>query len=592
MISLDYHITFVLSVILLMVVLLVTDRFKASMVFLSTVVLLFLGGVLEVSDFISGFSNMSILTIFLLIIITASLNDHFNLAAFFDRSLGSARSDRSFLLRMTGSVAAVSSFMNNTPVVAMMMPYVYNWGNRNNINPSKLLIPLSYAAILGGMITLIGTSTNLVLNGLLASEDRELLGFGDFVVPGLLVTVGCLAFIYLASPYLLKERKNLLKALEENSREYLVETIVAEHSSMAGMTVEEAGLRNLEGVFLTEIVRKDKHITPVSPSQIIEKGDLLMFAGETSLIFNLLKNGKGLELSKKLQFQIEDNADVAEVVVTQNSTLDRKTVKEVGFREKYDAAIIGIHRRGEKVSGKIGRVTLRTGDLLLLTTGPNFRERNHRYQDLLIINTIEKAKEITKNQKLIFWVGLAVSLSLMISGVFSLFEGLFGIVISQFLAGMLTLEGAKKNVSLDLLLILTGALAIGEALISSGAAGFLMSTIFSNASEWPPLLIISIIFLTTFILTSLITNVAAISIVFPMVMGLALATDIPEKALFLTAAYAASCCFVTPFAYQTNLMVVEAGNYRFVDFIRMGLPLSMVYAAIFLTYVVLQFNLL
>ncbi|HAD97643.1 MAG TPA: SLC13 family permease, partial [Cryomorphaceae bacterium] len=453
MIAPEYHITYALTVILLMIIVLVTDRFKASMVFLTTVALLLIGGIIEVRDFISGFSNISILTIFLLIIITASLNEYFNLAAFFDRFLGKARSDRSFLLRMTSSVAGVSAFMNNTPVVAMMMPYVYNWGKQNNINPSKLLIPLSYAAIVGGMITLIGTSTNLVLNGLLASEGQEVLSFGDFIIPGVLVTAGCLFFIYGVGPLLLRNRKDLMEVLEENTREYLVETVVAKDSPIIGLTVEQAGLRNLEGVFLTEIVRGKNHFTAVSPAHLIEERDILMFAGETSLIFNLLKNGKGLELSKKTEFHIADNTDVAEAIVTQNSTLDRKTVKEVGFREKYDAAIIGIHRKGEKVSGKIGHIALHTGDLILLVTGPNFRERNHRYQDLLVINTIEKPRELSRSQKLIFWVGVAVSFILMITGVFKLFEGLLTIALAQGIAGMVTLEGAKKNVSLDLLLV-------------------------------------------------------------------------------------------------------------------------------------------
>ncbi|MGB0177062.1 MAG: SLC13 family permease [Owenweeksia sp.] len=583
MIDVKYHIAFILVIITLMVITLVIDRFKTSMVFMAGVLLLLIGGVIEVEDFLAGLSNLSILTIFLLIIVTASINQHFNLAAFFDRILGKKNSDRTFLLKMTGSVAAVSAFMNNTPVVAMMMPYVYNWGKKNNINPSKLLIPLSYAAILGGMITLVGTSTNLVLNGLLLSEGRELLAFEDFIIPGLLVTIGCLLFMFAISPMLLKGRKEVLKVLEENTREYLVETIVTPGSPIIGLTVEKAGLRNLEGIFLAELVRKKTHYSAVSPSQLIEEGDVLMFAGETSLIFNLLNAGKGLELSKKSQFQIADNADVAEAIVTQNSTLDHKTVKDSGFREKYDAAIIGIHRKGEKVSGKIGHIELHTGDLLLLITGPNFRERNYRYQDLLVVNTIVKPKPVSR---------LIVALTLIFTGFLSLFEGLLGILAFQVLAGMLTLDDAKKNVSPDLLIVLIGALAIGQALISSGTAGYLMDTVFTDAASWSPVFVVCMVFLITFIMTSLVTNVAAISIVFPVVLGLAVATGVPEKALFLTAAYAASCCFVTPFAYQTNLMVMEAGNYRFGDFLRMGLPVSMVYATIFLTYIIIQFNLL
>ncbi len=576
-----------------MVVVLVTDRFKASLVFVGTVLIFMIGGVLEVSDFTRGFSNLSILTIFLLIIITAALNEHFNLATLFDRFLGKAGNGTSFLFRMSTMVSGISAFMNNTPVVAMMMPYVYQWGKENKVSPSKLLIPLSYSAIVGGMITLIGTSTNLVLNGLLASEGQALLTFTDFLVPGLLVTFGSIVFISLVSPLILKGRKDFLDVLKENTREYLVETEVLETSDMIGFTVEQAGLRNLDGVFLAELVRGAQHFTPVSPTQVIKAGDILMFAGETTLIFKLLKRDNGLELSKKSQFKMDSNGHhIAEAIVAQNSPLDRRTVKEVGFREKYDAAIIGIHRKGEKVSGKIGHIALRTGDLLLLMSGPGFKERNHQQQDLIVVNTLEENKELTISQKRTFWAGALLSLGLIIGGVLSLFEGLLAILFVQFIAGMLNLDTLKKHLSLDLFLILTGALAIGQALIHSGAAKYLMDTSFQGAANWSPFTLVVVVFFMTFILTSVISNVAAISIIFPIILGLTATASVPATALFLTAAFAASCCFVTPFAYQTNLMVMEAGNYRFSDYLRLGLPLSLLYASIFLGYIVLQYDLL
>ncbi len=592
MIPQNLQIAFVLSTIILLIAVLVWDRIKTSWAFLSAVGILALGGAIEVDRFVSGISNPSILTIFVLIIITAGINDFFDLAAYFERLFGKAGNQRSFILRMGISVSAVSSVMNNTPVVAMMMPYVYQWGRKHGINPSRLLIPLSYSAILGGVITLIGTSTNLVLNGLLGENGHPLLGFGDFFVPGVLVTLGCLFFLYLAGPWLLRDKKEILKSLEENAREYLVESSVMIGSPLIDKSVEEAGLRNLESVFLSEIIRDSVRISPVKPTEILKAEDVLLFAGETKSTLEFIKKTPGLELHKKEKLQIKDNAEIIEAIVTQNSGLDRQSVKQIGFREKYDAAIIGIHRSGENVGGRIGAMQLRTGDLLLLTTGTEFRSRNKRSNDLLIINSLERKEELSPKKKLIFFSSLIVAAGLAIFNVLSLFNALLIILLTQLIIRMTNVENIKKNISFDLLIILISALSIGDALLNSGAADYITNLLFSNAASWSPLGVVVGVFVTTLILTSLITNVAAITIIFPIVLSLAAVSPVSEHVLFLTSAYAASCCFITPFAYQTNLMVMEAGNYNFNDFLRVGIPTSLVYSLIFLIFATLKFNLL
>ena len=232
MLAPELQIPFVLGTIVLMITVLVTDRFKASLVFLLAATALISAGAIKLSDLFAGVSNPSILTIFALILITAGINDHFDLAAFFDRLFGRAGNQRTFILRMGLSVSAVSSVMNNTPVVAMMMPYVYEWGKKHNISPSRLLLPLSYSAIVGGVITLIGTSTNLVLNGLLRESAVPVLGFGDFLIPGLLVTLGTLLFMYAFGPSLMPDKRNILDEMEDNARRYLVETRIEKNSKL------------------------------------------------------------------------------------------------------------------------------------------------------------------------------------------------------------------------------------------------------------------------------------------------------------------------------------------------------------------------
>ena len=233
-------------------------------------------------------------------------------------------------------------------------------------------------------------------------NGHELLGFGDFFIPGVLVTLGSLGFLYLVGPLLLRDNKEILKSLEENARKYLVETSIEKGAPIVNYTVEEAGLRNLESVFLTEIVRDNVRISPVRPTEILKEDDILLFAGETTSTLELIKKIPGLDLYKKDKLQIKDNAEIIEAIVTQNSAIDRQSVKQVGFREKYDAAIIGIHRAGEKINDKIGSVPLRTGDLLLLTAGPEFRSRNKRTNDLLIINSVESKQKLSLRNKTFF----------------------------------------------------------------------------------------------------------------------------------------------------------------------------------------------
>ena len=580
-----FHINAVYLIIGAMILLLVLDRLKTSLVFLLASAALLLTGILDTADYFAGFSNLSILTIFLLIIITGGINENFNLARVFSSFFKGVKGPRSFIWRMGLGVAGFSAFMNNTPVVAVMMPHVYKWGRDHRVSPSKLLMPLSFAAILGGVITLIGTSTNLVLNGLMEQSTLVPLAFADFLWPGLSVTLGGILIMVFLAPYLLKSSKDLLSSMSENKREYLVETRINQHNGVDNQTVEAAQLRNLEGVFLTEIVRENRVIAPVSPKEVLKEGDVLLFAGETANIMELVKERKWLELSKTTKFNLIEDTEVVEAVVAQNSALDRRSVKDVSFREKYDAAIIGIHRRGEKLSGKIGQIDLRTGDLLLLVAGREFAERNARTEDMIVINKIPAEKDLPLPKKAAFLISTAVLIGLSIAGIFSLFEVLLGIGLAQLLLGMLSLEGVKRSISLDLLIILISALALGEALIETGAAQQLTSNIFAEAHTWEPLTTLLVIFGATFLLTSFVTNVAAISIIFPVVLSLAGNSALPAHLLFLTAAYGASCCFITPYAYQTNLMVMELGKYRFNDYLRLGTVVSAIYALAYFAYV-------
>ena len=587
---------YLLVILLLLVVALVAEKIRPAYTFLIGVFLLVVGGVIPSMAFLHSLSNTSILSIFLLIIITAGINDHFRLSTYLDRMFGKGESASGFLFKMGGFVTALSSIMNNTPVVAMLMPYVHDWSRKKGISPSKFLLPLSYFAIVGGMITVIGTSTNLVLQGLVKENTGLELAWHDFFYPGLWVAGLTLAFMSFVGHRLLPNNKDLLVLFSENTREYLVETVIPTDSPLIGRSVEKAGLRNLKGVYLAEILRTNgRLIAPVKPNEIIREGDLLFFAGDTGEVMGLMDEVRGLELSKKEKLDLGNEIEIVEAVIPFNSLLAGTTVKEFGFRERYDAVIVGIHRKGEKISGKIGNIRLEAGDLLLISAGPDFRTLVDQDKNLYIVSSMERASRIADWKKNAFLIGTLTAIVLAIlpasllgidrsGGLLKLYETLFLILGLQFALGMMDSEGVKRNVSLDLLIILASALTFGTALVNSGTAELIATQFIHYTQGLGPLSVGVGIFLLTLILTSFVTNVAAVSIAFPIALALSEQMQISPLPFFMITAFGASACFLTPMGYQTNLMVYGPGGYRFKDFLRAGFPLTILYGVVVMSY--------
>ena len=590
MIPAEYHRIVIGITLLALVVSLFRRGNRAGLSFFIAAMVLVVSGVITTDDFLRGFGNRQIAIIFVLIFISGALRDHFNLLKLLDRPFRSAKTSRGMLLRMTGIVAFFSSLLNNTPVVALMIPYVTDWSKRNGVNPSKLLIPLSYAAILGGMITLIGTSTNLVLNGFLEQNGAPLFGFFDFLVPGVLVTVFGILFLYFFGQKLLPERQDVIDQLSDPSREYVVETRVSVGSSLVGKSVQGANLRNLEGVFLIEVVRDERVITPVSPEEIIEEGDALLFVGDTTTIMSLVNAQNGLELSKHTEFDPAEGRKIIEAVVPANSSLIGFTVKHVNFRERYQAGILAIHRNGERVSGKIGEITLMAGDLLLLSTGKSFASNQFRYNNLYIVNQVKSPiTKATPPKRVFFGVVLAVAIA-GFAGNLSLFMASLILLAALLVLGFVNVDGMKKEMDVKLLLILVSALAIGQAIIQSGTAEWMAGGINMAFSGGGPIAISLALFALTLFLTSFITNAAAISIVFPLAFALGSDMGANAEGFYLTIAFAASCAFLTPMGYQTNLMVLGPGGYRMKDFARIGVPMTLLYALVSLTFVWIKYG--
>jgi len=549
-------------------------------------------GILTPEEMISGFSNQSIASIVLLILISAALRKNFQIEAIIESiyKLGKKNvtlSYRSFLLRMMLQAAALSSFINNTPIVAIMTPTVFNWGKRNNISPSKLLIPLSYATIMGGMLTIIGTSTTLVLNGFMMDFGITTLPAVSLLVIGAAVCFSGILLITLVGHKLLPNNRDILESFNKKRREYLLETVLDKRSPLAGKTVIEAGLRSLKGVYLVEIIREKETISPVEPTERIHQRDVLIFAGDTENIMELLDNGRGLVLPKPADTRNEDKVNVMEAVVGANSSLIGRTPKEIEFRTRYDAAIVAIHRNGERLSGKIGDIKLSQGDLLLLHAGSQFRDKVDLLRDLFIISQVKEMLRPNKRKITSFLIVAIIAILMVILGYFTLFVSLLIIFAIMVALRMVSMQDIKREIDLNMISILVFSLALGQAMIKTGSGDLLASGLLSLTQGIGTWAIILGLLLITTLLTSFVTNVGAVSITFPLAYSISSSLGIDGMPLYLAIAYAASAAFLTPIGYQTNLIVYGPGGYTFRDFLKIGLPVTMIYLAT--VYLMLRF---
>jgi di/tricarboxylate transporter len=564
---------------LLIVFLLIWDKFKASSVFAGGALAMVLLKAIDIEDLLNSFSNKSVVIIFLLIYLTSIIHRHYPLLQGLDRLFKKAKSPRAFIFQMTSSVSLLSSVMNNTPIVALFIPYVYEWAKKNKISPSQLLIPLSFAAIFGGMITVIGTSTNLVLNGFLLSNGQATLGFMEFLIPGLAVSTIGILFLTFGANKLLPNHPIPQSNVDAMLREYLAETRLNSTSPLIGQTITKAGLRNLNGVYLAEIYREGKLLPSVSPAEILKPEDRLFFAGDIQNVVEVIKQHEGLVWAKNAKFEISEQADVVETVIPANSILQGKNLKEIGFREAYDAAVIGIHRNGERIKGNLGEIILKAGDLLLLTVGPQFKERIRKGKDLYMLKWIDEQSSVSQPKRILLLILIGSLIVLSITGLVDFAVALMLMMATAVILGMFGSKELKQQTNLELLLVLGGAIAVGKGFIDSGAASLLMAPLLDMVQAWSQASVILMLFLLTLLFTSFVTNVAAVAIVFPIAFELVQAGGYNPTSIYLTLAFGASAAFLTPVSYQTNLMVYGPGKYKFKDFLKIGIPFTLCYAA-------------
>jgi di/tricarboxylate transporter len=533
-------------------------------------------GILTPAQGLAGFANPGLATVGVLFLVVAGLRETGGIDWIAQRVLGRPQTLRGALLRVVLPVTGCSAFLNNTPLVAMLIPALHDWSKRLSIRPSKLMIPLSYAAILGGTCSLIGTSTNLVVAGLVSAEtDLPPLGLFEITWVGLPVAVIGGLFLVLAGPRLLPDR-GAAGASFANVREYTLEMVVPEGSPHLGRTIEAAGLRNLPGCFLVEIERDEQLIAPVTPEQTLRAGDRLLFAGIVESIKDL-QNQRGLALATNQVFKLDSprhSRRLFEAVVSPTFPHSGRTIRESRFRTHYGAAIIAVARNGERIARKIGDIELRTGDTLLIEGDVDFGERLRNSSDFSLISALEDS---TPRRHAMAPVALGILVAMVALAAFTS----LGMLLAALLAAMAMLATrcctwaeAKRQVDWSTLIVIACALALGQALEVSGLADLTAGAMFQWAGDHPWLCLVAV-YAVTSLATEVISNAAAVALVFPIAVSTAQELDADPLPFIIALMMAGSASFATPLGYQTNLMVLGPGGYRFADFLRIGIPMNL-----------------
>ncbi len=579
----DWQIGFTLTVVVLTLGLLVREVASPDLVLMAALISLGVSGILTPRETFSGFSNPAVAMVGVLFMLSAAVRETGALDLTVGRLLAPARSVRQGIIRITGPVAALSGFLNNSPIVAMMTPSVIDWARRNRLSASHFLIPLSYASILGSTMTLIGTSTNLIVDGLVRDSGMTPLGFFELFPVGLPIALSGLLYLVFIAPRLLPDRPLPSDTLGDRRREYVTTMVVKEGCDLVGASVEAAGLRHLPGLFLVEIERGRRVITPVNPEIVIQAEDRLVFAGVVSTIVDLQRIRGLVPLSEE-----EEAADDApsnlhglvEAVISASSPLVGRSIRESNFRSAYDAAVIAVHRNAERVPGKIGEIVLQPGDTLLMQSSPDFIRHNRNSPDFYL------ASELPGSEKPRFeraWLAIGVLAAMVV--VVSI--GLVPITLAGFLAvGILlatrcvSASKARESVPWSILIVIAAGLGIAQAMAKTGAAQFIAESILDVAQGIGPMGALIVIYFLCMIMAETLHHTAAVAIMFPIAVALAEQVGADPRPFVIAIAIGSTCCFASPIAYQTHLIVYGAGNYRFRDFIRVGLPLNLLCACV------------
>ncbi|MFG6667099.1 SLC13 family permease [Halomonas sp. HNIBRBA4712] len=560
-----------LGVVLTVFPLMALSRLGPDMILMGAVVVLMTLGVIDPGQALGGFSNSGLFTVAFMYVLVAGIRETGGIDLIIRHVLGQPATERRSLARLVLPVATLSAFLNNTPVMATYIPAVMGWSRRIKRSPQRLLMPLSFASILGGTVTLFGTSTNLVVYGLLTERYPTLsMGLFDLAWVGLPVALAGLAYLIFIAPKLLPNREGMARAFA-NPREFTIEMEVDPQGVLVDRTVQEAGLRHLQELFLVEIERAGNVVSVVGPGERLKGGDRLVFAGTSDAAVEL-QQIRGLvpssEYGSSLEKEFKERR-LVEAVVSHQCQFIGQRIRDGRFRTLYGAAVLAICRGGERVTGNLGQVRLQSSDVLLLEARPPFIERHRESKDFLLISELNGAARPVHEKAPLAWGILIGAVLLAAFGVLSMLNAAMLGAALALLTGCCSVAGAKRGLDTQVLLTIAASFGVGAALSSSSAADVLAGGVLSMVSGSPWLLLLGT-YCVVALLTELVTNNAAAVIIFPVVTAAAESLGVSVMPFVVTIMFAASASFLTPIGYQTNLMVYGPGGYRITDFLKVG----------------------
>ena len=577
---------FVIVVLIVATFVIARDRAGPDLTLFGALAVCVAAGVIDLDKAALGFANPAVLTIGSLFVVAAAIRDTGALLMITRLVFGQTRSPRRGLLRMVLPTAVLSAFVNNTPIVAMFIPAVRGFARRVGQSPSRFLMPLAFAAMLGGTCTLIGTSANLVVSGQLEAAGLPPLGMLEIGWVGVPTVIVGIVYLVTIGHYLLGRRRAPTETLsDEEAREYLAEVRVAPDSPLAGRTIEDAGLRHLPGLFLAEIRRTDGEVVrPVAPEDRLAKGDLLVLSGVASTVADL-RAFPGLQPVDDEDLVGDLDRHLFEVVISHRSTLLGRTVRDVEFRRRFDAAILAVHRAGERIQKRIGDIELQAGDTLMLSASPGFREAWRDNTDFYLVSAVDEQappRYRAANAALLV-LGLLVLVPVGSTLLAPVVPGLPEVPVSilaplavvvLLLLRCVTARQARQSIDFSVLIVIGSALGLARALDVSGAADALATGLLGVAGWLPGIALLALLYVTSVVVASLLSNAAAAALVFPIAIGVAEAAQLDPRPFAIVVALAASAGFASPVGSNATLLTYGPGGYRYLDYTRVGLPLN------------------
>lgn len=565
----------VLGILVLVLAALIRDWASPAAVMLSAMVAVLVAGVVEPEQALAGFSNPAPITVAALYVLARAVEKTGALTPIVRAMLGSGTDMRAGLARLTLPVGVSSAFLNNTPIVAMLLPQVRAWCDERGFSPSKFLMPLSFAALLGGVVTVIGTSTNIVVSGLLEEAGLGAIGFFELAGVGLPIAVIGAVLIVALAPIVLPSRREPRADLAVESRDFVIEMVVDAEGPLDGRPVEEAGLRHLSSVFLATIERRGELITPVGPQEVLRGDDRLRFVGAVRDVVDLPAiRGLTPEADDHVLDLDTTTARYYEAVLGANSPLVGTTLKKAGFRQKYQGVVMAIHRAGRSVEAKLGEVPIRVGDTLLILSDQGFGRRWGDRSDFLVVSQRGAIPKVNGPKAIVVGVVVVGIIGSASSGLLPILHASLLGAIALVAARVLTPNEAKDAVDFDVIVLIASAFGVAAALQESGLAAVLAEGSVSATAAIGSRGILAGVVVATVLLTGLITNNAAALLMFPIAIATAQQAGLDPRGFAIAIAVAASVDFLTPIGYQTNTMVYGPGGYRFGDYARLGAPIT------------------